>query len=152
MKRQVNLTIDVDIMNKVRALGINVSKAVEDFLRDLVDSGGLSALERDLKQLEDQLDELYKAKEEIDEYIKKTVNARDKCREKLEELREQEARKHQQLLDTFDKIPEVQNLTKEQITNTDLLLKLVGVIREKYGVRIGVTDVREYYKMKGLNT
>ena len=142
MKTQVNMTIDTEVIKEVRKLGINVSSVVEEFLR------GLLSGKDDEEMIIEYLKQLNEGIDEMDKVRKRAEEAIIKGNKKLLEIRKQKEEREKRLLEIFDKIPEAQNLTREQITNTDLLLKLVGVIREKYGVRIGVTDIREYYKIK----
>lgn len=88
---------------------------------------------------------------ELDDSIKQAQLGKEKLLVRRQEIIDNKERENKEILDKFKDIPEVRNLTSEQINDTVLIMKLIDLIRDKYGRRFGIVDIKKYYELGGFN-
>lgn len=134
MKR-TTVYLDEEQIKKLKEKGINISDLVRDKMSDVLKEG---------KELEEVLEYYKKLKEKIESNI-----------EQLEKIkRDRDAEQDIRLKKLIEKckdVPEIENLSRQFLEDSQQMMKLVDLIREKYpDIRISIADVREYYKLKNL--
>ena len=132
-KTITTIYIDSELKEQAKAEGINISQFVEDILRE--------KLGKKVKE------ELIDALDFLEKQIDKAQVARMKLIQRIEEIKAEEESKREEIKNIFKDVPEAQNLTESQLKDKEFLMKLVDIIREKYNKRIGITDIKEYYKV-----
>jgi len=129
-KSMISITIDTEIIEEAKKMGLNISKTCNEALKTAI------SYTEDPDRLKESYDSLYniiqdasKILEKLNIMYKEAIAKRDKQRQDL------------------DNIPELQNLKIEDLRNNEFLLNLISVIRAKYNIRIGIRQIQEYYKV-----
>lgn len=131
-KVHVNACIDNDVYEAARAADVNISQALENVLR--ARTGSAMEIARTLTETKGIL-----------------ADVKEKC-QRLESIIEgEELRIVQKREEQFDAMPELQNLTAEQATDSNFLLELVGTLRAKYNDKtISFTTLNKYLMRKAM--
>lgn len=131
VNRSLTLNVDDELILKAKENKLNLSRFMRDKLTELFGSSQNNTV-----------GELKSALFELKRELKAGKEWEIKLEKRIEEIENQKKSKMERLKE----IPEINNLTKEQLNNTQLLMDIVGVVRTKYDLRIGTADVVEFYR------
>ena len=130
-----SISVEQESIDKAKQLQINVSKLVREKLKEAIETIDPSSLENMIKELKVSKIELEVTIEEIETKIK--------------EIEADKQIKTNATISKYDNVTEVQDLTPEFLANSEHMMKLVDVIREKYpSLRASVKEIQDYYQLK----
>ena len=131
VRRTTTVLVEDALIEQAKAEGLNISRTVEAALTKALNVTNT----KDFKTI---LDMLLAAKEKLESTILSVE-------ERLNTIKASEDMRNANILKVMKEAPELANLTAQQLGDYPLLTSLVDVVRKKYNVRIGITDIREFY-------
>lgn len=127
VKGVTSVSIDPELIQMAKEQNINVSAFLSENLKKQLTENS-SEVDEILSKLEFNLERL------------------NSFKDRLIILRNKRDSEIKSKFENMNKMPELQNLTDSQLKDFDLLLKIVSIVREKYNIRIGISDIKNYYK------
>jgi len=125
-----------ELIKKLRDSGINISEFVRNAFKKAIN------VETSLK---DKITFLTKVIDDLNSHLSLLQQRYQ------EEEAEQQARADR-LVKLCDPIPELQQLPQNVLENSQKLMILIDVLREKYpDLRISIKDIKDYYELKKIN-
>jgi len=127
-----SIIVPAELLAAAKEANLNISRICRDALKNSLSINDLERIEKMRDELKRNIDSANNVLKEIDR--------------RIEEYKESEKNRQKEIEEMFSTIPELQNLTKEQISDVRFLMKLVDLVREKYNKKIGISDITNYYK------
>jgi len=131
-KSTISITLDTELIEKLRQEGVNISGTVNDLLEEYniysdKSQPSLEKLIEILDMVDNNMDKLKTFRQKIELYIENIKKQRNELKEKIEDM------------------PELKNISPEKLADNKFMLELVEFVRKKYDVRIGISDIKKYY-------